>query len=225
MKEAQSPILYDPWYDTFISDPYTRFKPLYHQPPQLVESDKLPRSVRATTPAGAPVAMVARYEDVLTVMRDDARFGAARPASRKSGHGLGVFGAPPLVFTDPPVHTRLRRLMGRPFSPRRVRQMEPRIRAIAHELLGRIAVKARDGAAFDLMKEFANPLPTMVIAEMLGVPASDSNPSSCGLTRYRRPILFPRAHPSHDASLRRAMPCAPISPSKSKAIAANLPMT
>jgi len=107
------------------------------------------------------------------VMRDDSRFGAARPAARKSAPGLGVFGAPPLVFTDPPLHTRLRRLMGRPFSPRRLREMEPRIHAMAHELLDRIEIKARGGREFDLMTEFANPLPTMVIAEMLGVPASD----------------------------------------------------
>ncbi len=172
MSEQQA-IVYDPWDPAFITDPYTRFKPLYSEPPRLMESDKLPRSVRATTPPGAPIAMVARYADCLTVMRDDARFGAARPASRKSGSGLGVFGAPPLVFTDPPVHTRLRRLMGRPFSPRRVRDLEPRIRAMAEGLLDRIAVKARGGARFDLMAEFANPLPTMVIAEMLGVPASD----------------------------------------------------
>ncbi len=172
MSEQQA-IVYDPWDPAFIADPYTRFKPLYSEPPRLMESDKLPRSVRATTPPGAPIAMVARYADCLIVMRDDARFGAARPASRKSGGGLGVFGAPPLVFTDPPIHTRLRRLMGRPFSPRRVRALEPRIRAMAEGLLDRIAIKARGGGPFDLMAEFANPLPTMVIAEMLGVPASD----------------------------------------------------
>ena len=172
MSEQQA-IVYDPWDPAFIADPYTRFKPLYREPPRLMESDKLPRSVRATTPPGAPIAMVARYADCLTVMREDARFGAARPASRKSGGGLGVFGAPPLVFTDPPIHTRLRRLMGRPFSPRRVREMEGRIAAMAAALLDRIAVRARGGVAFDLMAEFANPLPTMVIAEMLGVPAAD----------------------------------------------------
>jgi pimeloyl-[acyl-carrier protein] synthase len=71
------------------------------------------------------------------------------------------------------VHTRLRRLMGRPFSPRRVREFEPRIRAMAAGLVDRIALKARANGHFDLMSEFANPLPTMVIAEMLGVPASD----------------------------------------------------
>jgi len=170
---TEQPIVYDPWDPAFIEDPYTRFKPLYDQAPRLMESDKLPRSVRATTPPGAPIAMVARYADAIAVLRDDARFGAARPSSRKSGGGLGVFGAPPLVFTDPPVHTRLRRLMGRPFSPRRVREMEARIRAMAEGLLNRIEMQARGGAQFDLMTEFANPLPTMVIAEMLGVPASD----------------------------------------------------
>ncbi len=201
----------------FIEDPYTRFKPLYSEPPRLMESDKLPRSVRATTPPGAPIAMVARYADVITVMRDDARFGAARPASRKSGGGLGVFGAPPLVFTDPPVHTRLRRLMGRPFSPRRVREMEARIRAMAEGLLDRIEIQARGGAQFDLMAEFANPLPTMVIAEMLGVPASDYEAFKiCGRIRSRKPTSFRPALRFRTRLSRRATRCALTSANRSK---------
>jgi cytochrome P450 len=166
-------IQYDPWDPSFIADPYSRFKPMYNELPRVVQSDRLPRSVRATTPKGAPIVMVARYADAVAVLRDDARFGTQRPAARKSGQGLGVFGTPPLVFTDPPLHTRLRRLMGRPFSPRRVREMEPRIRVMAEELADRIARTARADGSFDLMTEFANPLPTMVIAEMLGVPAAD----------------------------------------------------
>src|SRR6202022_3807359 len=63
----------------------------------------------------------------------------------------------------------LRRLVSRAFTPRRIKDIEPRIRAIADELLDRIA---REGN-FDLMDEFAGPLPVIVIAEMLGVPPEE----------------------------------------------------
>jgi len=78
-------------------------------------------------------------------------------------------GATTMLDSDPPVHTRLRRLVSRAFTPRRIKDIEPRIRAIADELLDRIA---REGS-FDLMDEFAGPLPVIVIAEMLGVPPEE----------------------------------------------------
>ena len=78
-------------------------------------------------------------------------------------------GATTMLDSDPPVHTRLRRLVNRAFTSRRVKDMEPRIRAIADDLLDRIAHKGD----FDLMDDFAGPLPVIVIAEMLGVPPEE----------------------------------------------------
>jgi cytochrome P450 len=76
---------------------------------------------------------------------------------------------PLLITTDRPRHTKLRALVSRAFTPRRVAQLEPRIRAIARQLLD----KVEGTGEFDLVKEFSGPLPTIVIAEMLGVPAED----------------------------------------------------
>ncbi|MGH7864077.1 MAG: cytochrome P450, partial [Candidatus Binataceae bacterium] len=73
-----------------------------------------------------------------------------------------------MLFSDPPVHSRLRKLVGRDFTPRRIREMEPRIREISATLLDAVE---RNGE-FDVMADMANVLPVMVIAEMLGVPAS-----------------------------------------------------
>jgi cytochrome P450 len=76
---------------------------------------------------------------------------------------------PLLITTDRPRHTQLRALVSRAFTPRRIARLEPRIRAIARELLDN--VKGR--REFDLVREFSGPLPTIVIAELLGVPAED----------------------------------------------------
>ena len=76
---------------------------------------------------------------------------------------------PLLITTDRPRHTQLRALVSRAFTPRRIALLEPRIRAIARSLLDN--VKGR--REFDLVREFSGPLPTIVIAELLGVPAED----------------------------------------------------
>src|SRR5262249_16095097 len=75
-------------------------------------------------------------------------------------------GATTMLFSDPPVHERLRRLVSRDFTPRRIRELEPRIRAIAAELLDNVVRKG----AFDVMADLPNLLEVMVIAEMLGIP-------------------------------------------------------
>jgi hypothetical protein len=71
-----------------------------------------------------------------------------------------------MLGSDPPQHSRLRRLVSRDFTPRRIRDLEPRIREIAKELLDKVQAKG----SFDVMADLANVLPVTVIAEMLGVP-------------------------------------------------------
>ena len=75
-----------------------------------------------------------------------------------------------LLFLDPPDHTRLRRLVSRSFTPRRVRELEPRIEAIAHGLLDPLVDRGR----CELMSEFAYPFPARVICELIGVPADET---------------------------------------------------
>jgi cytochrome P450 len=77
--------------------------------------------------------------------------------------------APLLITTDRPRHTQLRALVSRAFTPRRIALLEPRIRAIARSLLDDLKGRRE----FDLVREFSGPLPTIVIAELLGVPAED----------------------------------------------------
>jgi cytochrome P450 len=110
------------------------------------------------------------YEHVKTVLSDHARF-SSRPSVQAEDT------QPPeeqpegfsLITTDPPKHTDLRSLVNRAFTPKAVAALEPRIEQIADELLEGIA----SSGEIDLIKDFAYPLPVIVIAELLGVPATD----------------------------------------------------
>ncbi|HUC36160.1 MAG TPA: cytochrome P450 [Acidimicrobiales bacterium] len=74
-----------------------------------------------------------------------------------------------MIFLDPPEHTRLRRLVSRAFTPRRVAELEAEIRMLCSELLD-----AQSGARrFDYVQDFGAKLPAYVIATLLGVPPSD----------------------------------------------------
>jgi cytochrome P450 len=75
-----------------------------------------------------------------------------------------------VFYADPPYHTHLRGLMNHAFTPRRVERLRPQIQRIVDELLESAQSK---GAVVDLIHDLAYPLPVMVIAELLGLPASD----------------------------------------------------
>jgi cytochrome P450 len=145
-------------------DPAFRNNPYPHYPALLAGA---PRKFNVFI----PTTLVARYDDCLAVLRDHEHFSSRPPAMLQQLRAeFGPFaGATTMLDSDPPVHTRLRRLVSRAFTPRRIKDIEPRIRAIANELLDRIA---REGS-FDLMEDLASPLPMIVIAEMLGVPPEE----------------------------------------------------
>lgn len=116
-----------------------------------------------------------RYEDVHAVLKNPAVFSSSREylfqanplldPSKMSEELKRIMNAEVMVNTDPPVHTRLRGLVSRAFSARRIADMEPRIRALARRLLEALP---RQGE-FDLLETLSAPLPVTVIAEMLGV--------------------------------------------------------
>ncbi|MFY0522620.1 cytochrome P450 [Archangium gephyra] len=116
--------------------------------------------------------VLTRHEDITSVLKNPALFssklmapGAMMP--KELGEDvLRYFQAENNLLTSaPPLHTRLRTLVSRAFSPRRVAGLEPRIRELSGELID--AMLARE--EFDLIPELAAPLPVIVIAEMLGV--------------------------------------------------------
>ena len=76
-----------------------------------------------------------------------------------------------MIFLDPPDHTRLRTLVSRAFTPRRIGELEDRIRELCRDFLD----AAGPRGAFDYVQDFGARLPAMVIASLLGVPLEDQN--------------------------------------------------
>lgn len=122
--------------------------------------------VRKASPV-LPMPQVGRwllfdYDGVKRALHDhDAFSSVTAPPEAKTSQWL--------IFMDPPRHAKLRGLIARAFTPRAVAALEPRIRELARELLGAHVARGE----MDLVADFAVPLPLMVIAEMLGAPASD----------------------------------------------------
>ena len=105
---------------------------------------------------------LSRYRDISAALRNNQVFSSAQ------GVGPERVTVPMMITKDPPDHTRLRSLVNRAFTPRMIAQMEERIREIIRHLLE----AALDRGSFDLVKDVAEPLPVIVIAEMLGVEPS-----------------------------------------------------
>jgi cytochrome P450 len=108
---------------------------------------------------------VSRYDDVDYALRNPQIFSSARWL----GQSIGDLSPAPevswMIETDPPDHSRLRKLVNKGFTPRMVSRLEPRIRAIAKQLLGNVGIQSE----MDFVREYSGALPVIVIAEMLGV--------------------------------------------------------
>jgi pimeloyl-[acyl-carrier protein] synthase len=148
-----------------------------HDHPLLVQFRDNPYPLYRYLLASAPVQWsdvlgawtLARYADVVSVLTDP-RFSADRTKRGMKSPPEEYQLAKSMLVTDPPDHTRLRALVQKAFTPRMIDQLRPRIIAVVGELLDRIA--EREGPV-DLIAELAYPLPVVVIAELLGVPAED----------------------------------------------------
>jgi cytochrome P450 len=103
-----------------------------------------------------------KYSDVYGALRDYEIFSSARPLVAKAAAPL------PMIFDDPPRHTRFRRLVNKAFTVRRVEALTPWITSVAHELLDQIGADE-----FDIVQHYTVPLPVKVIARLLGIPGSD----------------------------------------------------
>ncbi len=123
-----------------------------------------------------------------------------------------------MLFRDPPDHTRLRRLVNRAFTPRRMALLEASITTLAAELLEPLAGRRR----FDVMDDFAYPLPARVICELIGLPPTDHEliathgrdlavgldplPTADELRRADAAVTALRAHLAEPIARRRAQP-------------------
>jgi cytochrome P450 len=120
--------------------------------------------------ASAPVLRFPSPEMWLLLDHDSVKRGLTDHESFSSAVTPQTGKAPDwLVFTDPPRHALLRAIISKAFTPRSIAGLEPRIRELSRELLA----PALSRGEIELVGEYASPLPTMVIAEMLGIPLSD----------------------------------------------------
>ncbi|QSB17406.1 cytochrome P450 [Natronosporangium hydrolyticum] len=140
-----------------------RLDPLYAE---LRRSEPL---ARVRLPFGEQAWLATRHQDVKVVL-GDARFSRAAVLGRDEPRVTPQPSAPGLLAMDPPEHSRLRGLVARAFTARRVAELRPRTREIADTLLDRMV---ETGPPADLVAAFADPLPTTVISELLGVPEPD----------------------------------------------------
>ncbi|NUW32560.1 cytochrome P450 [Nonomuraea sp. SMC257] len=157
---------FDPQNPVFVAHPYDVY-------------DELRRTAPVTYFEPTDQWLISRHADVNALLRDrrlgrtylhvatHEEFGRRpepdfqEPFWRVSRNGM--------LEVEPPLHTRLRRLVSKAFTPRMVESLRPRVRAIAGDLVDAFVEKGGG----DLIAEVAEPLPVTVIAEMLGIPESD----------------------------------------------------
>ncbi len=162
---------------TVIADPYPHYAwlrdeaPVYHctDPDLWILSrrDDVAVAVRDATLFSSDLGKSGRF--------DDNPFNPTMKIPRRLAGILFRFLPVRTVLTsDPPDHTQLRRKVSRAFTPRRINAWEPRIREIAERLVDDIAAKPNN-EPIDLVADLASPLPTIVIAEMMGIPAKRHN--------------------------------------------------
>jgi len=175
--------LFNPLSPEFIANPY----PFYHR---LRATDPM-----HLTPLGFNVA--SRHADIIAILRDK-RFGKDFVGRMTRRFGPRILEEPVyrsmshwMLQQDPPDHGRLRGLVVRAFTARRVEDMRPRIQEIVDDIIDRVEPRSR----MDLIADFAFRLPVTVICDMLGIPAEDRGlfgPSSSTAGRLLDPAPLTR---------------------------------
>lgn len=151
------PLHYSPYDYSVHEDPYPTYTRLRAEAP-LYHNDEL------------DFWALSRHDDVLSAFRDPGRFSNRFGVSLDpAAYGPRAERTMSFLAMDPPRHTRMRALVSRAFTPRRVAEMESRVRAIA---VGHIAAAVELGE-FDFVADVAGKLPMDVISDMLGVPRAD----------------------------------------------------
>jgi cytochrome P450 len=174
-----SPLTFDPNSPENLTDPYPMLR-------LIQEREPLHRSTIGW--------MVTRYEHATIALRDSRVWGSGMtPERRRSVLGSGPmfeYASRRMNNYNPPEHTRLRSLVTKGFTAKRVEALRSRIQKITDDLLN----AAKGIREFDMLETLAHPLPCQVICEMVGVPLSDS-PKLSQWTGAVHSVLAPVAQP------------------------------
>jgi cytochrome P450 len=180
----------------FLQDPYPAYARLRREAPIALYE-------------GWGAWIVTRHRDVDALLRD-RRLGRvlhhlvppeARPPADHARAAFDAIQAGSLLEIEPPDHTRVKQVVHDVFTPRHVRALRGRIEGLVEGLLD--GIEARGPRTFDLIRDFAEPIPVSVIAELLGVPEADRNrllPWSKAIIGMFEPERTPAAAAAADAA-------------------------
>lgn len=154
------PLVFDPYDYDFHEDPYPYYRRLRDEAP-LYRNDDL------------KFWALSRHHDVLQGFRNSEALSNANGVSMdKASFGPHAKLVMSFLAMDDPEHLRLRALVSKGFTPRRIRELEGQVVALARTHLDRALANASD-RSFDFIAEYAGKLPMDVISELMGVPESD----------------------------------------------------
>ena len=150
-----APLVYDPYAYEIHEDPYPTYKRLRDEAP-VYENPRL------------GFYALSRFHDVWNAIQEWDTFSSAEGVSLERGSGT----RPPMIIAmDPPRQQKLRRLVSKAFTPRRVAELEPTVRALTRKYLEAVISRG----ACDFVRDFAAKLPMDVISTMMGVPENDQD--------------------------------------------------
>jgi cytochrome P450 len=173
----------------FLDDPY----PTYRALRELSPTHRLPDGSY----------FLSRYEDLVAVYRDAKTWSSDKKVDFKPNFGdslLFEHHTTSLVFNDPPIHTRVRKLLAPTFTPRALAALQPRIEALVDRLLDRAAERG----TIDLIEEFAAAIPVQLIGDLLGIPQDEREPLrqwSLDILGALEPVLPPEKFEAGVASV------------------------
>ncbi|MFP3901446.1 MAG: cytochrome P450 [Acidimicrobiia bacterium] len=151
---------FDPYSRAFFEDPWEIYRWLRDDEPAY-HNDEL------------GFWAVSRYHDCIEVHRDTATYTSTRGVTldqlRSAAFGKVASEVASMIMMDPPRHERMRKLVSRAFTPRRIAEWEPVVRAV----IGRYLDALAGVRSFDAVVDLSGPFPVEVICEIVGVPAAD----------------------------------------------------
>jgi len=173
--------------DAFYDDPYPSFHALREHAPVK------------RMPDGS--VLLTRYADVIAVYKDPKTFSSDKHEEFGPKYGLESklfeHHTTSLVFNDPPLHTRVRRLIAGALTPRHIAAIEDGMIHLVDGLLDAMQARAQQGETVDLIESFAALIPVEIIGNLLGVPHDERGPLrdwSLAILGALEPALSPRQH-------------------------------
>ena len=147
----------------FIADPYPALK-------------ELRRGDGPVWHEGMQIFLAAKHGDANDVFRNKSLGRIFAPKTPEFEWEIfNWLHADSILDSEPPKHTRLRSLVAKAFNRQKIEGMRPSVERITHNLLDAIDEKVKSGISFDLIADYAEPLPVKIIADLLGFPESDEH--------------------------------------------------